>query len=101
MYLKVKDKVLEIGLVIVYRILELLVEIKVLDKINFGDGVVCFDLRKEGVKYFYYYFVCMECGKVEEIEEDLLFEVENCVENEFNFKILDYCLMFYGVCFEC
>lgn len=91
----------EIGLVIVYRMLELLVELKVVDKINFGDGVVCFDLRKEGVKYFYYYLVCMECGCVDEIDEDLLLEVENWVENEFNFKILDYCLIFYGVCEMC
>ena len=30
----------------------------------------------------------MECGKVDEIDEDLLPEVENRVENEFNFKIL-------------
>ena len=28
----------------------------------------------------------MECGKVEEIEEDLLPEVENRVENEFNLR---------------
>ena len=39
MYLKVKDKAPEIGLATVYRTLELLAEIKVLDKINFGDGV--------------------------------------------------------------
>ena len=46
-YLKVKDKAPEIGLATVYRTLELLAEIKVLDKINFGDGVARFDLRKE------------------------------------------------------
>ena len=39
--------------------------------------------------------------KVEEIEEDLLPEVENRVENEFNFKILDHRLTFHGVCSEC
>lgn len=46
-YLKVKDKAPEIGLATVYRTLELLAEIKVLDKINFGDGVARFDLRKK------------------------------------------------------
>ena len=49
-YLKVKDKAPEIGLATVYRTLELLAEIKVLDKINFGDGVARFDLRKEGAR---------------------------------------------------
>ena len=69
-YLKVKDKAPEIGLATVYRTLELLAEIKVLDKINFGDGVARFDLRKEGAKHFQHHLVCMECGKVEEIEDN-------------------------------
>ena len=30
--------------------------------------------------------VCMECGAVDEIEEDLLEDVERRVEKEFNFK---------------
>ena len=38
-YLKVKDKAPEIGLATVYRTLELLAELKIVDKINFGDGV--------------------------------------------------------------
>ena len=45
-------------------------------------------------------FTSEEAG-VEEIEEDLLPEVENRVENEFNFKILDHRLTFHGVCSEC
>ena len=54
-YLKVKDKSPEIGLATVYRTLELLAELKVLDKINFGDGVARFDLRKEGAKHFHHH----------------------------------------------
>ena len=59
-YLKVKDKSPEIGLATVYRTLELLAELKVVDKINFGDGVARFDLRKEGAKHFHHHLVCME-----------------------------------------
>ena len=68
-----KDKAPEIGLATVYRTLELL-KIKVVDKINFGDGVARFDLRKRGAKHPS--IVCMECGKVDEIHEDLLPQVE-------------------------
>ena len=50
-YLKVKDKAPEIGLATVYRTLELL-ELKVVDKINFGDGVARFDLRKKVLNIF-------------------------------------------------
>ncbi|GGI39910.1 Fur family transcriptional regulator [Mammaliicoccus stepanovicii] len=100
-YLKVKDKAPEIGLATVYRTLELLAELKVVDKINFGDGVARFDLRKEGAKHFHHHMVCMECGTVDEIEEDLLDDVEKRVEREFNFKILDHRLTFHGICHRC
>lgn len=100
-YLKVKDRAPEIGLATVYRTLELLAELKVVDKINFGDGVARFDLRKEGAKHFHHHMVCMECGAVDEIEEDLLEDVERRVEKEFNFKILDHRLTFHGICHRC
>ena len=100
-YLKVKDKAPEIGLATVYRTLELLAELKVVDKIKFGDGVARFDLRKEGAKHFHHHMVCMECGAVDEIEEDLLEDVERRVEKEFNFKILDHRLTFHGICHRC
>src|SRR5690625_765348 len=44
----VKEKSPEIGLATVYRTLELLSELKIVDKINFGDGVSRYDLREEG-----------------------------------------------------
>lgn len=100
-FLKVKDKYPEIGLATVYRTLELLSELKILDKINFGDGVSRYDLRKEGAKHFHHHLVCMECGAVEEIEDDLLEDVEKIVEKEYNFKVLDHRLTFHGICGNC
>ena len=100
-FLLVKDKSPDIGLATVYRTLELLTDLKVVDKINFGDGVSRFDLRKEGADHFHHHLICIECGKVEEIEEDLLPAVEEKVESDFNFRILDHRLTFHGVCSEC
>ena len=100
-YLKVKDKAPEIGLATVYRTLELLAEIKVLDKINFGDGVARFDLRKEGAKHFHHHLLCLECGTIEEVEEDLLGEVEQIVESRYHFLVKDHRLTFHGICQSC
>lgn len=100
-YLKVKEKSPEIGLATVYRTLELLAELKIVDKINFGDGVARFDLRKEGALHFHHHLVCMQCGAVDEIEEDLLGEVEKKVEKDYNFKIMDHRLTFHGICHRC
>lgn len=100
-YLLVKEKAPEIGLATVYRTLELLTELKVVDKINFGDGVSRYDLRKEGANHFHHHLVCLECGAVEEIEEDLLDDVEKVVEKEFQFLVKDHRLTFHGICRQC
>lgn len=100
-YLLVKEKSPEIGLATVYRTLELLSELKIVDKINFGDGVSRYDLRKEGAKHFHHHLVCIECGSVEEIENDLLGEVEQIVENDWGFEVKDHRLTFHGICRKC
>lgn len=100
-FLLVKEKAPEIGLATVYRTLELLSELQVVDKINFGDGVSRYDLRKEGIDHFHHHLVCMECGSVEEIIEDLLTDVEKTVEDEWNFEVKDHRLTFHGICRNC
>ncbi|SDL64368.1 Fur family transcriptional regulator [Sediminibacillus halophilus] len=100
-YLLVKEKAPEIGLATVYRTLELLSELKIVDKINFGDGVSRYDLRKEGAAHFHHHLVCMECGSVEEIEDDLLEDVEKIVQNDWGFQVKDHRLTFHGVCKNC
>src|SRR5699024_9171509 len=100
-FLLVKDKALEIGLATVYRTLELLSDLSVLDKINFGGGVSRYDLRKEGVDHFHHHLVCMECGQVEEIIEDLLGDVEKIVEDDCGFEVEDDRLTFHGICKQC
>lgn len=100
-YLLVKEKSPEIGLATVYRTLELLTELKIVDKINFGDGVSRYDLRQEGAAHFHHHLVCIECGAVDEIQEDLLEEVEATVEAKWHFKIKDHRLTFHGICHRC
>jgi Fur family transcriptional regulator, ferric uptake regulator len=100
-YLLVKETSPEIGLATVYRTLELLTELKIVDKINFGDGVSRYDLRQEGAMHFHHHLVCIECGGVEEIQEDLLEDVEAIVEAKWKFKIKDHRLTFHGICHQC
>lgn len=100
-YLLVKEKSPEIGLATVYRTLELLTELKIVDKINFGDGVSRYDLRQEGAAHFHHHLVCIECGAVDEIQEDLLEDVEEVVEKRWHFKIKDHRLTFHGICYRC
>ena len=100
-FLMVKEKAPDIGLATVYRTLELLLELKIVDKINFGDGVYRYDLRKDCDVHFHHHLVCMNCGSVHEIEDDLLLDVEKIVESDYDFKIKDHRLTFYGICSKC
>lgn len=100
-YLLLKEKSPEIGLATVYRTLDLLSDLRIIHKINFGDGVARYDLNAEGAERFHHHMVCTQCESVDEILEDLLGEVEQKVETEFNFKITDHRLTFYGICHRC
>lgn len=100
-YLLVKEKAPEIGLATVYRTLELLSELKVIHKINFGDGVARYEFRAENQKHHHHHLICVQCGTVDEIEDDLLESVEKLVEQDFRFKITDHRLTFHGICHRC
>ncbi|WP_314059501.1 Fur family transcriptional regulator [uncultured Vagococcus sp.] len=100
-YMLVKQKSPDIGLATVYRTLEMLTELKVVDKISFNDGVSRYDMRKEGAQHFHHHLLCLECGGIEEVEEDLLVDVEKIIEKRFRFIVKDHRLTFHGVCSNC
>lgn len=100
-YMFVKQKNRDIGLATVYRTLEMLTDLKIVDKISFNDGLSRYDLRKEGAKHFHHHLLCLECGSIEEVEEDLLGEVENTVELKYRFLVKDHRLTFHGICEKC
>ncbi len=97
----VKQKNSDIGLATVYRTLDILVDLKIVDKISFDDGVARYDLRKEGAKHFHHHLLCLECGNIEEINEDLLGNVEEIVKKNFHFVVKDHRLTFHGICQNC
>lgn len=100
-YMLVKSKSPDIGLATVYRTLEILTDLKVVNKISFNDGLARYDLRKEGAKHFHHHLLCLECGNIEEIEEDLLGDVEKIIEKQYGFLVKDHRLTFHGICSAC
>ncbi|WP_071131527.1 ferric iron uptake transcriptional regulator [Enterococcus timonensis] len=100
-YVRVKEKAPEIGLATVYRTLEILTELKVVNKVSFNDGLSRYDLRKDGAKHFHHHLLCLECGQIEEIEDDLLLEVEKVVDKQYGFLVKDHRLTFHGICRNC
>jgi Fur family ferric uptake transcriptional regulator len=101
-FLYVKRKNSDIGLATVYRTLEILLELHIVDRVSFtDDGVALYDLRGDTNKHFHHHLVCDTCGNVEEIKEDLLLEVEKVIKDRFQFAVRDHKLTFMGKCKDC
>jgi Fur family transcriptional regulator, ferric uptake regulator len=99
-YILVKQDYPEIGLATVYRTLELLNDLKIVEKINFGDGVSRYDVR-DNSKSHHHHLICTECGSVSEVVRDFLAEAERLIYEESKFEIHEHRLSFYGKCLNC
>lgn len=100
-FMMVKEKAPETGLATVYRTLELLVELQIVHKMNFGDGVSRYDLHEENMSRHHHHLLCIKCNSVDEIMDNWLTGIEERVENEYAFQITDHRLVFHGVCYRC
>ncbi|KJS87562.1 MAG: Fur family transcriptional regulator [Peptococcaceae bacterium BICA1-8] len=99
-YQFVKHSHPEIGLATVYRTLDLLAELQILKKMNFGDGRSRYEFCKDD-DHHHHHLICLECDKVFEFEDDLLESLEAIISKRNGFKIIDHQLKFYGYCVKC
>lgn len=94
----------EIGLATVYRTLQLLWDMQLVDRINLDDGCVRYEighLLKDETKHNHHHLICRKCNKVIPFDADLLDDLEQHIEATAGFHVLDHELKFYGVCREC
>jgi len=96
----VKQQHTDIGLATVYRTLDLLAELEVLNRLDFGDGRSRYELNKAG-SHQHHHLLCLRCGSVIEFEDDLLDELEMVIAKKSKFQIVDHQLKFYGYCNAC
>ncbi|WP_350343549.1 Fur family transcriptional regulator [Proteinivorax tanatarense] len=89
----------DIGLATVYRALELFEELKILHKLNFGDGRSRYELWEE--EHHHHHLICTSCDGVYEVAEDLLEVLEDRIEHKYKFNISGHQLKFYGICHQC
>ncbi len=98
-----REKKGEIGLATIYRTLELLEALGLLHKINFGDGRSRYELVPVDYSehHHHHHLVCLVCGGILEVEEDLLHQLEELIEAKHNFCIVNHNLQFFGYCSRC
>lgn len=97
-----KENKFEIGLATVYRSLELLTELNILNSLDFGDGCRRYELNEASPnEHQHHHLICVECGKVMEFTDDLLGDLEEKIADKCEFQIVDHQLKFFGYCKEC
>lgn len=102
-YDKVKQEYPEIGLATVYRTVQLLLELHLIDKISLDDGCVRYEIaRLDGsTKHHHHHLVCLSCGNVFSFEDDLLEQLEAEIKEKLDFRVVDHEVKLYGYCREC
>lgn len=97
-----RQKSTDIGLATVYRSLELLSEIGILQKMEFGDGCSRYEIgTNEPDRHQHHHLICLKCGKVEEFDDDMLEKLEVVVAKKSGFEIVDHQVKLFGYCKEC
>ena len=97
-----KENDFDFGLATVYRNVELLNELGILAKVDFGDGCARYELSTTDPKiHNHHHLICLNCRKVIEFEEDLLGGLEDFIETKSGFQIVNHEVKFFGYCSEC
>ncbi|MGB2705852.1 MAG: Fur family transcriptional regulator [Candidatus Omnitrophota bacterium] len=107
-YLRVHKIYPAVGLTTVYRTLELLTEMELVFRFDFGDGKARYELAvgPKGERH-HHHLVCTKCGRVIDYtdfvneEKELLDKTEKGLSKKYNFNILNHQIHFYGLCDKC
>ena len=97
-----------IGLTTVYRTLDLLTQMGIVYKFDFGDKRARYELVEEySNKKHHHHLICVSCKSIIDYtdfikdEIDFIKNTENGLEKKFNFKIKNHTIHFHGICENC
>lgn len=95
-----QDKKPEIGLATVYRTLEILTNLGILDIIEFGDGISRYEITRAN-EHQHHHIICTMCNSVCDFNEDLLETLETMIYRKKGFLVQDHQVKIYGICKAC
>ena len=97
-----------IGLTTVYRTLDLLAQMGLILKFDFGDNRARYELASgSDEKGHHHHIVCTGCGKVIDYDDfldeetELVERAEKGLSEKFGFRVTNHVIQFYGLCSEC
>ena len=106
-YIGVHRAYSNVGLATIYRNLELLAQMGLVLKFDFGDKKSRYELTRDPEKIHHHHLICKNCNKVidysESIddEKEFLKRREKNLAKEYDFKIEGHFIDFFGLCNKC
>jgi Fur family transcriptional regulator, ferric uptake regulator len=89
-----------IGLASVYRVLEILAEKRLVQRLDLGDGVMRFEpVRSAGEHH--HHIVCDDCGKIEPFADEQLESAIRSVELSSGYEVAAHDIVLRGACSAC
>ncbi len=85
----------------IYRATQLLEQMGMVKRFDFGDRAARFELIAEGEKGHHHHLVCTQCMKALEIEECRLRKLDAGIAAANGFAAVTHRLEFFGICPRC
>lgn len=95
-----RQKGLNIGQSTVYRTLLMLEKLNIVRKTDLDDGYTRYELS-DCNDHAHHHLICMKCGGITDIEDDLLDDLEDRVCEKYHFQVKDHSLKLFGECEQC
>jgi len=96
-----------IGLMTVYRTLDLLERAGVVHRIALADGQARYELRPTEKRDHHHHLICTACGRIVDYSDfvseelELVRKTEDSLARKHGFRILDHNIEFLGLCEKC
>ena len=89
-----------VGLASVYRVLDVLTERRLVQRLDLGDGVMRFEAVREPERH-HHHIVCDDCGKIEPFANERLERVIRDVEAGSGYAVAAHDVVLRGACATC
>ncbi len=91
----------ECDLATIYRAMQMLEKLGMVQRFDFGDGAARFELVGEGNNGHHHHLICTRCASVVEVQKCFPEEVEREIAKTNGFTGVTHRLEFFGICPDC
>lgn len=97
LYSKLQPIYPTMSLATVYKSLEVFKELGLVQELNTGEDKFRYDANVSQHPHI----TCLSCGKVEDVDDGMLFDLESKVESKTGYRLVNQQLYFFGYCPDC